>query len=158
MTDVQTARAKGEIATASIEIDSSADKVWHALTTPAEIKEYMFGSTVESEWKVGSPITFSGEFKGKPYEDKGEILEIEPSKRLSYSHFSPLAGKPDVPENYHTVSIDLDETRRQNAGYAGTGQQRGRKGRRGVKKELAANARRIEEGSRSVGLELFLTI
>jgi len=26
---------------------------------------------------------------------------------IQYSHFSPLSGKPDLPENYHTVTIKL---------------------------------------------------
>ena len=33
-------------------------------------------------------------------------------KRLStlqYSHYSPLTGAPDIPENYHTVTIHLSE-------------------------------------------------
>jgi uncharacterized protein YndB with AHSA1/START domain len=30
------------------------EKLWHALTTPEIIKQYRFGMSVESEWKVGS--------------------------------------------------------------------------------------------------------
>ncbi|HXU01204.1 MAG TPA: SRPBCC domain-containing protein [Polyangia bacterium] len=68
----------------------------------------MFGATVESDWQVGSPIVWKGEWKGKPFEDKGRILEIEQGKRLRYSHFSPLSGAPDRPENYHNVTIQLE--------------------------------------------------
>jgi hypothetical protein len=32
-----------------------------------------------------------------------------PNRLLQYSHFSPLSGEPDVPENYHIVTIDLSE-------------------------------------------------
>jgi len=95
------------IATASTLIDSPIDKVWRALIDPQAIKQYMFGTTVASEWRVGSPITWKGEWEGRAYEDKGVILELEPHRRLQYSHFSPLMGKPDRPENYHTVTIDL---------------------------------------------------
>ena len=35
------------------------------------------------------------------------MLEVEPITRLSYTHWSPMGGSPDRPENYHTVSIDL---------------------------------------------------
>jgi uncharacterized protein YndB with AHSA1/START domain len=48
-----------------------------------------------------------GEFKGQAYEDKGEILASEPEKRLEFSHWSPMSGEPDVPENYHVVTFDL---------------------------------------------------
>lgn len=67
----------------------------------------MFGTEVSSDWKVGSTILWKGVWKEKPYEDKGKILTIEREKRLQYSHFSPLAGLPDVPENYHTLTYEL---------------------------------------------------
>jgi uncharacterized protein YndB with AHSA1/START domain len=35
------------------------------------------------------------------------ILKIERERVLQYSHFSPLSGQPDVPENYHTVTVEL---------------------------------------------------
>ncbi len=94
-------------ATAQTMINAPAAKVWEALTDPKKIKEYMFGATVETDWKKGSKITWSGEMKGKKYEDKGEILEIIPERKLAYTHFSPMSGQEDVPENYHTVSIAL---------------------------------------------------
>jgi uncharacterized protein YndB with AHSA1/START domain len=94
-------------ARASTLIDASAAKVWHALVTPADIKQYFFGSTVTSDFRQGSPITWKGEWKGKPYEDKGVILAVVPERTLRYTHFSPLAGLPDKPENYHTVTIEL---------------------------------------------------
>ena len=69
----------------------------------------MFDTTVISDWKEGSKIIWKGEWKGKAYEDKGKILQFVPNKKLQYSHFSPLSGFEDVPENYHTVSIILSE-------------------------------------------------
>ena len=95
------------IAKASTTIDAPADAVWNALVTPEAIKEYMFGATVESSWSEGSPITWKGEWQGKPYEDKGVILRFRPEHVLEYSHFSPLSGLPDTPENYHTVTLEL---------------------------------------------------
>jgi uncharacterized protein YndB with AHSA1/START domain len=95
------------VAKATTSIGSTKRKVWNALITPDAIKHYMFGADVESEWRKGSKITWKGEMKGRKYEDKGVILEIEPEHTLQYSHFSPLSGKPDMPENYHTVMIYL---------------------------------------------------
>jgi uncharacterized protein YndB with AHSA1/START domain len=69
----------------------------------------MFGTEVESAWEVGSPIVWKGEWQGKPYEDKGVILQLETARRIQYSHFSPLSGHPDVPENYHTVTVELSD-------------------------------------------------
>lgn len=56
------------IAQASTVIDRPAADVWRALVTPASIKEYMFGTNAQSEWKQGSPITWKGEWQGKAYE------------------------------------------------------------------------------------------
>jgi uncharacterized protein YndB with AHSA1/START domain len=94
-------------AEADVTIKGSLSQVWDALTNPDKIKQYMFGATVESDWKVGSPIAWKGEWKGKPFEDKGRILEIQQGNRLRYSHFRPLSGAPDRPESYHTVTIQL---------------------------------------------------
>lgn len=95
------------IASAEITVDAAPEKVWSALTEPALVKEVMFGSDVSTDWKVGSPITWKGEWEGKPFEDKGKVLEVVPNKLLRTTHFSPLAGKPDKPENYHEVTYAL---------------------------------------------------
>ena len=52
--------------------------VWKALTDPALIGKYMLGAQVETDWKPGSPIVWKGEYEGKRYEDKGEILDFDP--------------------------------------------------------------------------------
>ena len=103
------------IAKASVTVDAATQKVWEALINPEQIKQYMFGTTVKSDWAEGSPITWKGEWEGKSYEDKGTLLKVEPGEVLQYSHFSPLSGMPDEPESYHTVTIQLskdgDQTR-----------------------------------------------
>jgi len=95
------------IAKAETKIDEPVNRVWDALVNPEAIKRYMFGTTVTSDWKEGSPIVWKGEWKGKAYDDKGVILKLQPERVLQYSHFSPLSGQPDKPENYHTVTIEL---------------------------------------------------
>jgi uncharacterized protein YndB with AHSA1/START domain len=98
---------KNFIAKASIKINAPRSKVWEALTAPKYTKKIFFGADVISNWKVGSPIIYKGEWEGKPYEDKGLILKFEPEKLLVTTHWSPLSGVPDIPENYHTVSYEL---------------------------------------------------
>jgi uncharacterized protein YndB with AHSA1/START domain len=92
-----------------VDVDAPVDEVWNALVDPASIKQYFMGTTVHTNWKVGSPITWSGEWNGKPFEDRGEILAYEPRRRLSYSHWSPLAGGDDTPEHHHVVTTTLHE-------------------------------------------------
>src|SRR3712207_7239681 len=55
-------------------------------------------TTLFRSWRPGSPITWSGEWQGHAFEDKGEVLEVEPPHRLVVTHFSPMSGQQDVPE------------------------------------------------------------
>lgn len=84
-------------------------KVWQGLTDPAIVKQYFFGTNLKSDWKVGGPITFSGEWDGKSYEDKGTVLEIDPPRLLKYSYWSSMSGTEDKPENYANVTYSLSE-------------------------------------------------
>lgn len=101
------------VAKASISIRAPSEKIWDALVNPEAIRQYMFGTHVVSDWQVGSPIIWKGEWQGKTYEDKGVILQLKPGRILQYSHFSPLTGLPDIPENYHTVTIEIAESAHQ---------------------------------------------
>lgn len=96
-----------QIAKASVVIHAPASRVWDALTKPELIKQYMFGTDVTTDWKVGSPIFYQGIWEGKPYRDKGQILEIEPAKRIVSTFWSALSGVPDSPEYYKTVAYEL---------------------------------------------------
>ena len=88
-------------------VHAPVEEVWRALTDPKPMGSLFMGSTVESNFHVGAPLTFKGEFKGKRYEDKGEILKADECRRLSFSHYSGMSGAPDEPENYHVVTFDL---------------------------------------------------
>ncbi|MFL6091040.1 MAG: SRPBCC domain-containing protein [Aeromicrobium sp.] len=96
------------VATAEVDISASPDQVWSALTDPNKLKRYFFGSTVESDWKPGSPVTWRGEYNGKAFEDRGEVVEAAPHRRLAMTHFSPTTGADDRPENYHQLAFELD--------------------------------------------------
>jgi uncharacterized protein YndB with AHSA1/START domain len=99
----------GFVATAETTVEAPPSKVWSALTDPELISRYMMGSHVETDWRPGSPISWRGEYEGKSYEDRGEVLEVVPERLLTVTHFSPLSGEEDEPENYHTVSYTLDD-------------------------------------------------
>ena len=102
MTNTYTAKA-------STVINAPASRVWEAITNPSLIKQYLFGTDVISDWRVGSEIVYKGEWQGKPFEDKGRILQMDPGKTLATTHWSPLSGVPDTPENYHRVVYTLNE-------------------------------------------------
>lgn len=93
----------------SVSINADASEVWDALTNPEIIKQYFFGTSAVSDWQEGSPVSFTGEWQGKPYEDKGTVLNVEPRKLLRYSYWSSLSGVEDKPENYVPVTYALSE-------------------------------------------------
>ncbi|MBL7862370.1 MAG: SRPBCC domain-containing protein [Cyclobacteriaceae bacterium] len=94
-------------ASKSIHLTVPAARVWAALTTAALIKEYLFGTEMITDWKQGSPIIFRGEWEGKPYQDKGIIMETVPNKIFRYSYWSSFSGTEDKPENYAVVTYHL---------------------------------------------------
>ncbi len=96
-------------ATTSIDIQAPKSKVWQALTDPKAIKAYLFGTDVHTDWKKGSPITYTGVWEGKPYEDKGVIVDIRQGEYYHSTYYSPLSGKEDKPENYNNVIWELKE-------------------------------------------------
>jgi uncharacterized protein YndB with AHSA1/START domain len=94
-------------ATASVVINADPAKVWAVITDPQQLGQAFFGARVDTDWGVGSPITYVGDWQGKRFEDKGEVVTFQPGQTLQFTHFSPLSGQPDVPENYHTVTFEL---------------------------------------------------
>lgn len=97
------------VATSATTIDAPAGRVWDVITDPAAVKEFMFGAELVTDWAVGGPILWRGEWEGKAYEDKGTILEVEPGRKLVHTHFSTLGGGEDKPENYHTLAWTLED-------------------------------------------------
>ncbi|HJQ08088.1 MAG TPA: SRPBCC domain-containing protein [Candidatus Saccharimonadales bacterium] len=94
-------------ATKSIIINATSTIVWKALTSPEIVKQYMFDAEVVSDWQPGSSLIYKGMWEGKPYEDKGTIIEIEPERLLRATYYSALSGLEDKPENYNTVTYKL---------------------------------------------------
>jgi uncharacterized protein YndB with AHSA1/START domain len=75
------------------------EKLWRALTTPEIIKQYRFGMSVESEWKVGSTWRM---YADGSLMDSGEILESVSQKRLVMSW--PNEWKPEFKAEGNSVA------------------------------------------------------
>jgi uncharacterized protein YndB with AHSA1/START domain len=94
----------------NITINAPAAKVWDVLTNPEQTKKYMFGCETVSDWKPGSPLWWRGSYEGKEMVFvKGNIVEIDPGKFLSYTTIDPNSAIADIPENYLTVTYTLKE-------------------------------------------------
>ncbi len=99
--------SKGCVAQATVTINAPTSRVWDALTKPELVKQYLFGTQMTTDWRVGSPITYEGTWQGKAYKDKGKVLQVEPGRLLVSTYWSALSGVPDDPEYYQTVRYEL---------------------------------------------------
>lgn len=98
----------------TITLNAEVSKVWEALTNPELTKQYMFGSEIVSEWKVGCPVIWKGVSDGKEIVFvKGTIVNIKPGRLLQFTTFDPNAKYEDMPSNYTTVTYELSQEREQ---------------------------------------------
>lgn len=100
---------KDLIAVGNIKISATPEKVWEILTVPKHIKKYLVGTKVETNWKVGNPIRFQGEFNEQPYTDKGNVIERKENKLLRYDNWSSFSGLEDKPENYSLITYKIEK-------------------------------------------------
>lgn len=84
-------------------IAAPASIVWKAMQDGA-----MFpGTEIETDWKIGHPITFKGTWEGKDFTDRGEIQTLHEGRELSFSHWSDKDGSGKRPPSYHVVRYEL---------------------------------------------------
>lgn len=109
-----TALTKPLIIENTIVINAPASVVWNALVNPEQTKKYMFGCEALSDWKVGSPLIWKGEYEGKEMIFvKGHIVDIQPEKFLAYTAIDPNSTIVDTPKNYLTVTYTLSSVKGQ---------------------------------------------
>ncbi|HEY3497047.1 MAG TPA: SRPBCC domain-containing protein [Polyangiaceae bacterium] len=92
---------------ASIVIQAPREAIWRAVTEPALVKRWFFGTDLVTDWKVGSPLFFRGEWEGKTYEDRGTVLSFDPPNGFSFNYWSSMSGDPDEPERRQIVRYEL---------------------------------------------------
>jgi uncharacterized protein YndB with AHSA1/START domain len=85
-------------------IAATPHKVWQAMQKGA-----MFpGTTIDTDWKIGHPIVFNGEWQGKKFTDRGEIQSLAEDEELSFTHWSEKNGDPKRPPSWHVVQYRLE--------------------------------------------------
>jgi uncharacterized protein YndB with AHSA1/START domain len=81
----------------SIYIAAGPDQVWQALINPAMTRRYYAGLAVESNWQPGSPITYrSDPPRHAGHRLAGEIVHVEPGRRLVHSLLTDADADPEV--------------------------------------------------------------
>ncbi len=91
----------------TIHFNATTEKVWDALTNPALVKLWQYGSVLTTDWQIGGDIRFSTEWQGKTFEQWGKVLTVQLNERLSYSLFAPRPDLEDKPENYFVMNYVL---------------------------------------------------
>ena len=76
-------------ASASGLINADPAAIWAVITDPGQLGQAFFGAKVDTDWRVGSPITYRGEWEGKSFEDKGEIVKFEAEQALAVHPLQP---------------------------------------------------------------------
>jgi uncharacterized protein YndB with AHSA1/START domain len=85
-------------------IAASPHQVWQAMRRGA-----MFpGTTIDTDWKVGHPIVFNGEWQGRKFTDRGEIQTLSEDQELSFTHWSEKDGEKKRPPSWHIVHYRLE--------------------------------------------------
>jgi uncharacterized protein YndB with AHSA1/START domain len=83
-------------------IETTAEKLWHALTDGDFTERYWFGHRVASDWTVGSAYRFTNQ--GKPMVE-GKVLVSDRPRRLAYSWDTVKEGA--ARERTSRVTFDL---------------------------------------------------
>lgn len=90
-----------------IQINSTIEKVWEALTNPEMVKLWQFGSVLKTSWKIGTEIRFTTEWEGTVFEQWGIIQDVQENKLIKYTLFAPRPDLEDKPENYFLMIYQL---------------------------------------------------
>ena len=85
-------------------IETTPEKLWHALTDGDFTQRYWFGARLRSDWKVGS--SFEMVRSDGTVSDAGKVVEVDPPRRLAYT-FINLSDK-DKNEYPALATFDLE--------------------------------------------------
>lgn len=87
-------------------IRTTAERLWRALTEPEFTRQYWVATWQESEWKAGAPWRLM--IPDGRVGDSGEIIEIEPERRLVLSWRNEF--KPELrAEGFSRLTFELEK-------------------------------------------------
>ena len=59
--------------------------VWPVVAEPAYGMQWQYGSNLQADWSIGSPIRFTSEWQGQTFEQWGTVVHVDSPNRLAYS-------------------------------------------------------------------------
>jgi uncharacterized protein YndB with AHSA1/START domain len=87
-------------------IRTTPEKLWQALTAPEFTRQFWMGTTQESEWTPGS--SWCIKFSDGSVADSGEILEIDPPKKLVLKWRNEMFPEMTA-EGYSRMTFTLEQ-------------------------------------------------
>jgi uncharacterized protein YndB with AHSA1/START domain len=90
-------------------ITADIETVWDLLVNPTKTSQLFWGSTVESDFKVGSPIMWKGLWDGKPFEDRGTIKGVQRNALLQYTHWSTATSTAEDEASHNLLTFRLSQ-------------------------------------------------
>jgi uncharacterized protein YndB with AHSA1/START domain len=91
-----------------IYVRATPERLWQAITDPAMTQIYYFNSRIESDFAVGSPITYRQ--PDGTLDIDGKVLEADPPRRLVHSFRSRWAANDDAPTTVTWEITPMGET------------------------------------------------
>ncbi len=87
-------------------IQTTPEKLWAALTQPEMTRQYFFGLSVTTDWRVGADLTYLRP-DGNP-EIRGEVLEVIPNRKLVYSFNGECAEENQAGDPPSRVTFEIE--------------------------------------------------
>ena len=95
--------------TAQISIRARPSRVWEGLTKPALVKQWQWGSVLETDWRVGRDIRFHSDWFGEVYDMQGKVLEVVPYELIRYSVLESGSGNEGARNNCAIMTYALED-------------------------------------------------
>jgi len=87
-------------------IASTPEKVWHALKDAEFTRQYWFGGSIISDWRVGSRVLFTAKDGALGWQ--GEVLEADEPRILSYTFHMQISDDHKA-ESPSRVTFELED-------------------------------------------------
>lgn len=92
-----------------IQLNLKAEQLWEILTSPKWSVKYMYNCEIKSTFVPGAKIEWKGNYQGYEAYQIGEVMDVEPLRKLKYSTLDPNYHDPEVAENYIHVTYLIEE-------------------------------------------------